>query len=578
MIKKVFRGFVFLILAVSIVMNATAQKTTSGKKPKGIDQKQRIQNTALFIDGIREKHLGNFDKAAGLFAQCYLNDKTNDAALFEMAMLNFQNHKTDDALVMVKEAVKLKPENQWYQLLLARIYTEKKEFGTAIKIYKKLSEKNPESVELLFETAEIAILGEKYDDAIAIYNQIEKTQGIQPELSFKKEKIYEKQGKTDKAINELKKLIAEFPLESQYKGMLADFYMGQNMPDKAYELYQEILKADPNDTYVHLSLADYYASQNNPEKSIDELKHSLANKNIDVDTKVRLLMSILNLGNRNKNYKQALPELGKIFTETNSDEPKAFSIYGDILSDANRFSEARDAYRKVTTMDSSKFVIWQQLILLDYGLQDSASLAKESERAMSLFPEQPEPYYYYAISQMNKGNIADAITALNNCKNVLVNDNNLLLKVLTLLGDCYHIVNKYDLCYESYEKALKIDPNDLYVLNNYSYFLAEKNTHLNRAEELAERMISKSMDDFQRLDTYAWVCFRKKDYEKAKTWIEKAYQKGGDKDAVIVEHYGDVLFYNGDIEKAVELWNKALGMGSKSILLKKKIADKKYYE
>lgn len=576
--KKVLSGIVFLIFALAIVMNAVAQKTTSGKKTNGVNQKQRIQNTALFIDGIREKHLGNFDKAAGLFAQCYLNDKTNDAALFEMAMLNFQNHKFDDALVMIKEAVSLKPENQWYQLLLGRIYTEKKDFGTALKIYKKLSEKNLESNDLLFEMAEIAIRGEKYDEAIAIYNQVEKTQGIQPELSFKKEKIYEKQGKTDKAINELKKLIAEFPQESQYKGMLADFYMGQNMPDKAYELYQEILKSNPDDTYVHLSLADYYASQNNPEKSIDELRQSIKNKNIDVDTKVRLLMSLLNLGNRNKNYKQVLPELGGIFTETNPDEPKAFSIYGDILSDAGRFSEARDAYRKVTTLDSSKFVIWQQLILLDYGLQDSVSLARDSEKAMNLFPEQPEPYYYYAISQMNKGNISNAISALNNCKNVLVKDNNLLLKVLTLLGDCYHSIKKYDLCYESYEKALKIDPNDLYVLNNYSYFLAEKNTNLDRAQELADRMISKSMDDFQRIDTYAWVCFRKKDYEKAKTWIEKAYQKGGDKDAVIVEHYGDILFYNGDVEKAVELWNKALNMGSNSELLKKKIADKKYYE
>ena len=576
--KKIFCSLGFIILVFTVFTNVSAQKTISDKKPKGLSHNQRIQNTALFIDGLREKHLGNPDKAAGLFAQCYLNDKKNDAALFEMAMLNFQNHKMDDALTLAKEAVKLKPENQWYQLLLARIYAEQKDFGSAIKVYKKLSEKNPGSPDLLFEMADLAVQGEKYDDAIAIYNQIEKTQGIQPELSIKKEKIYEKQGKSDKAINELKKLIEEYPGESQYKGMLADFYMEKNMPDKAYELYQEILKADPNDIYVHLSLADYYASQNNPEKSIEELRQSMGSKNIDVDTKVRLLMSLLNLGNRNKNYKKVLPELGKIFTETNPDEPKSFSIYGDILSDADRFSEARDAYRKVTTMDSSKFVIWQQLILLDYGLQDSASLAKESEKAMNLFPEQPEPYYYYAISQMNNGNINNAISALNNCKNVLVKDNNLLLKVLTLLGDCYHTVKKYDLCYESYEKALKIDPNDLYILNNYSYFLAEKSTNLDRAQELAERMISKSMDDFQRLDTYAWVCFRKKDYEKAKTWIEKAIQNGGDKDAVIMEHYGDILFYNGDTDKAVEMWNKALGLGSKSELLKKKIADRKYYE
>lgn len=41
------------------------------KEGKKLTQEQQIQNTALFIDGVREKELGNPDKAMGLFAQCY---------------------------------------------------------------------------------------------------------------------------------------------------------------------------------------------------------------------------------------------------------------------------------------------------------------------------------------------------------------------------------------------------------------------------------------------------------------------------------------------------------------------------
>jgi predicted negative regulator of RcsB-dependent stress response len=45
-----------------------------------------------------------------------------------------------------------------------------------------------------------------------------------------------------------------------------------------------------------------------------------------------------------------------------------------------------------------------------------------------------------------------------------------------------------------------------------------------------------------------------------------------------VEHYGDILFLLGDVQGALENWKKALELGSESEILKRKIADKKYYE
>ena len=54
--------------------------------------------------------------------------------------------------------------------------------------------------------------------------------------------------------------------------------------------------------------------------------------------------------------------------------------------------------------------------------------------------------------------------------------------------------------------------------------------------------------------------------------------KSEEKDADILEHYGDVLFQIGKKEEALLFWKKAIKAGSTSALIKEKIDEKKYME
>ena len=68
-------------------------------------------------------------------------------------------------------------------------------------------------------------------------------------------------------------------------------------------------------------------------------------------------------------------------------------------------------------------------------------------------------------------------------------------------------------------------------------------------------------------------------------------QNGGNQSSVVVEHCGDIYYQNGECEKALEYWRQAEkltteekteegdeGRDLKELkLLKKKIANKKYY-
>ena len=49
-----------------------------------------------------------------------------------------------------------------------------------------------------------------------------------------------------------------------------------------------------------------------------------------------------------------------------------------------------------------------------------------------------------------------------------------------------------------------------------------------------------------------------------------------DLSAVVTEHAGDIYAMNGDMERAVELWQRALQDDPKNKVLIKKIKQKKY--
>ncbi|MEI6122417.1 MAG: tetratricopeptide repeat protein [Bacteroidota bacterium] len=568
----------FFVFASGCKTTKTAADSSKSTNSKKLTQEEQLFNTNIFLNAVREKYLGNDDKAIGLFAQCLKQNPDNDGALYEMSCLLYQQKKYADAAVLAQSAVKKKPDNPWYLLLLSELYISLKDYTNAEKTYKLLIEKNPDQTEYYLNLADMYISIGKYNEAIKVYNDFENKEGVQPEISEQKEKLYMQLGKPTKAIEEMNKLIESFPGETEYLGILADIYVSTNQPVQAYELYQKILKINPNDGYVHLSLADYYRSQNLTEKAIDELKIAFANRNLDVDTKVKVLITILDTPGKKNAYYDALIPLSELFIACSPEEAKAYSVYGDILYQQDKTSEARDAFRKVTQLDSSKYAIWQQIILIDYDLKDTPAILKESKKAIELFPEQSEPYLYCGIAQMNQKDYLAAISTLNAGKSFLESKDKNLFFFYSYLGDCYYQNKNFDLAFDNYEKALVINPNDDRTLNNYAYYLALQNTNLNRALELAAKLVNLKPDDSNYQDTYAWVLYKNNDLVNAKVWIEKALAGTGSKNASILDHYGDILFKTNDTVKAVEYWIKAKENGMSTDLLNKKIVEKKLYE
>jgi tetratricopeptide (TPR) repeat protein len=276
-------------------------------------------------------------------------------------------------------------------------------------------------------------------------------------------------------------------------------------------------------------------------------------------------------------YKEEALELATILVATHPNDPKAHSIYADFLLQDKRYAEARDAFRRVIAIDSSKYLVWEQLLFAESELQDFKSMKEESLRALNLFPQQPLLYLFAGAASFQLKEFEEAAKHFRSATNFIIGNDALLAQCYAYLGDTYFQLKEHAKSDEAYEKVLKIEPDNSVVLNNYAYYLSLRNERLDKAEAMAKKAVELDPDNGPNMDTYGWVLFKLGKYAEAKEWIGKAIAKREDS-AVVTEHYGDVLWMLGEKKEAVKYWEKALKIGQGSEFLERKVQDKTYYE
>ena len=259
-------------------------------------------------------------------------------------------------------------------------------------------------------------------------------------------------------------------------------------------------------------------------------------------------------------------------------EPRALMLRGEMQMMNDQWVEALDMFRKVNILDPGKYQVWENILRINAITENYQALAAESSQAIELFPVQPMPYYFngyanYLLKDYNK-----AIKSLVTGVKLVLNDNALLSDFYSLTGDAYHAADKQTESYTAYDMALKINPENATVLNNYAYYLSLNGGDLEKASKMAKKANELSPDNASYLDTYAWVLYKQGDYTNALLYMEKALKAEDSSSAVEMEHYGDILYRLERFTEALEWWKKALAAGKGSNYLESKVKDGKLYE
>lgn len=585
------RHFTFQIwIATAIIFSASCgvsnHASSSGKDSvdvrnlHGISTKsdEQIKLESLIIDGQKAEFEGNDDVAITNYKEAADNYNENATANYYLARIYYQEHNYALAEAAIIKAVEHDPTNEWMLLLEAEIFDAQNNFSKAAEVYQRIIELNPDNLENYYSLAFEFSQSKNYEEAIKIYDQIETKNGVDEQLSIEKQKLYNLLQKPDKAIAELQKLVNAFPQTPKYYALLADAYSQNNQPDLAMATIQQLVKIDPNNPQAQLALFNYYKNNGNFTQAFIALKNAFQSVNLDADTKIGLLVNFLPFIASDVSQRNQAIELADILVHVHSDNAKAFSVQGDLLVRANELNAAVDAFKNSLRLDESRYNVWQQLIGL-YSIQkQNDSMLYYAQKANQLFPEQLTSYIMYGAALQNNKQYHEALSAFSMAAAIGSDDNKMESDIYKSLGDCYHQLNKNSLSDSCYNLALAAYSSNIYVLNNYAYFLAQRNERLNDALAMAQKLnqLQPSFANYE--DTYAWVLFKLKRYTEAKAWIEKCMQHATSISADMYDHYGDILFMNNDVAGAVANWQRAKDGGLKSNVIDKKIADKTWYE
>ena len=574
----------FLFILFSCAFSVVAQKKTKGNKNsavivvgKVLDQGDSLQVKNLFFEGLHEKIVMNYVDAALNFEKVLEVDPSNDAAMYELANLKFDQNNTTEAESLIRNAVTVNPENEWYWLLLADIYKKTNKIAQLVSVLDELSKIAPKKEAYYYDKANAFLILRKVDDAKAAYDEIEKKFGSSDELISARQRILMQQGKSDKLEEELKDLIASKPEEIRNYIYLSEVLTQSGNREKAIEILIKAKSISSSNAMVRLALADQYKALKQYENTFIELKVAFADPNLDIDEKVRIVLSFFPMFSEMKARAYA-NELASIMVRIHPNEAKAFAVQGDVLFQERKYEQAQESYKKALAINDQVYMIWEQLLRIEVSRGEFQLAILDGNKALSIFPNQAALYLYTGIGYAQTRNYEKAANILKSALDLESEDNEVLLQIYSTLGDSYNALKKFKESDQAYMKALALDPRNSYVLNNYAYYLSLRGENLEEAERMSKMSLEIDPDNASSEDTYAWILFRLKKYADAKKWIEKSLQGKASNNATQQEHYGDILYFLGEKEKALEQWQNAKAQGSGSDKLEKKINEKKYID
>lgn len=562
---------------------ALSQKRKNVPEAKSNDGRLR-EAEFFFTEAEKYFILEDYAKALVYFQRVAELNPGNGTVHYKIAEILAKGTKEEDiqkANQSIDLALKYEKKNKYFYLLASNIYASLGDFDRATAALETMMKEVKGTEDYLFELAALYLYNKKEDTALKVYNRAEEIMGVNEVSSQQKQRIYLERGKVTEAIAEGEKLVQAFPDEERYTLGFAETLSANGQRAKAIQCMEAFIKDHPEAGNSKMLLAGLYKDEGQEQKSRDYVLEVFDDPQVDISSKVLMMGTYNTTLSKNRNRKVKDTELEKfvltLFEKLQSTYPNESNVHlvgGDLYMTLERDEEAKREYLKAVRSGTESFEAWQNLLYLETQADQIDSLIVHSEEALEVFPNQAMIYYFNGFGHLRKRHYKEAAYSLEQSKRLSAANPTFISELNGMLGDCYNGSKEYSKSDQAYEEALKFNPNNDLVLNNYSYYLSLRKENLDKAEKMSSQLVKNFPDNASYLDTHAWVLYAREKYKEAKKVIEKAIQNG-QATATHFEHYGDILFQLGDIDNAVKQWQKAKQRDSGNASLDKKINNRK---
>lgn len=546
---------------------------------------------AFFLEAICERAKGNSDAAFDLLRHCVEIDSTKSEAYYYLSQYYGALKQKDKAIACIEKAAALEPSNSTYQETLANAYINLHQYDKAAAVLESLYDKHRDRDDVLGVLIQLYEEQHEYESAIKTLTLLETVEGKSERLSYAKSNFYTQLGDKKAAIAEMKHLADQYPNDQNYRGLYANALFVNGQKKKALEIYDDILRIEPDNRNALMALLAYEKDEGDPDKADALTEKVLLSKNITSQDRILLMRQEIGQSEQEGgDSTRVLYLFRKMLDQPQMDADIAIlcATYMNLKQMPN--DTISGVLEQVLRVAPDNAAARLQLVSYAWQANDMNRIISLCQDARQYNPDEMAFYYYQGIAYYREGQLDQALNAFHNGIDVITqqSDPNIVSDFYAVMGDILHQKGNDKEAFAAYDSCLVWKDDNYGCLNNYAYYLSEKGIQLDKAEQMSYRVIKAEPKNATYLDTYAWILFKQGRYTEAKIYIDQTLQCDSDTSAVLLEHAGDIYYFAGEKERAVDFWQQALARAAEVVpepgqpvedrqqILTRKIKLKKY--
>lgn len=316
--------------------------------------------------------------------------------------------------------------------------------------------------------------------------------------------------------------LEKYPGSREVRTSLARLLVGQKLYDRARHQFEILLETEPDDLTALYSLGLLAIQQNDYEAAEKYLQSYLKNESKaqkpaeqkQTET-VQVLFLLSQIAEDQHQYDKALRWLSQIVLDEDDEvtlgvEIRRAQIYakkGDIQHARSIIAELE----KENPYEHERLLLTEAQILRQVGKKQEA--LKVLKAGLEEFPDSTNILYDYALMAENLG--------------------------------------QYELMEDLLQRIITLDSHHQQAYNALGYSLADRNIRLDEAYTLIDKALKLAPDDPYIMDSMGWVLFRQGKLEKAEQYLRKAYAIRADNEIAV--HLAEVLWVKGERQEAKAL-------------------------
>ena len=318
----------------------------------------------------------------------------------------------------------------------------------------------------------------------------------------------------DEAIDFLAGYLKSYPEAKDARLNYARLLVATKRYPEARKQFEVLVGQFPQNPDVTMAVALLAMQASDYDSAEAQLKRALEAGYTEPDV-ARLYLG--QISEERKRYDEALKWYGTV--ERGDQYLNAQSRYAGVLAKQGRLADARKHLKQVKVQNTEQRV---QVTQAEAQLLRDANAHKEAFELLGLalkdLPENPDLLYDYAMAAEK--------------------------------------LDRIDVLEANLRKLIQIRPDHAHAYNALGYTLADRNQRLQEAHDLIDKALKLSPDDAFIMDSMGWVLYRMGRNREAIDYLQKAYNLRPD--AEVAAHLGEVLWSDGQQDRARKLWAEAL--------------------